>query len=249
MDSTKNLILVTYVSGSFGSALVNLLCGSPDCHGQFLASNGDNWHRQQWLFDSEKYASGFIDQTTEIQLPAAINQTEKYIVGQFHLMNADVLRKHFPQAKIIILSVDETQFTFALQRWWKVIGLKQLKLYKDRIEQISGAYDVIRFNREYYNRIPMETESSHNVLTINFDQTVDCLDLIQKFLGITLTSADVQDYTDYMKNNLATFYNVEDNFMFAQQAIDRLGFDAPIIDLANNFASTQELLDYLNEQK
>ena len=130
-----------------------------------------------------------------------------------------------------------------------MIGTTQLKLYKDRIEQISGAYDVIRFNREYYDRLPMMTENSNNVLTINFDQTVDCVDQIQEFLGITLIPKDIKAYTEFMKNNLATFNDIEDNFMFAQQAIDRLGIDAPIIDLANKFVSTQELLEHLNAQK
>lgn len=251
MAPGKNIILVSYVSGTFGSSLVNLLSGAAECHGEFkmFNSNVNHWHRQKWTFDPVKYNGGFITDDTVLEIPDIVENTSKYVVGQFHNMNINTLRKYFSNAKIIMLSINPEQFNFALHRWWKVIGLDQKQIHNNRIEQISAAYDVITYNANYYFDTKIITENTSNVLTVKFDDTINRIADIEKFLEISFIDNQVNAYKEFIQKQLNTFYKVDDNFMFAWQAVDALGQEAPIIDLANEFPSTQELKQYLNEQK
>jgi hypothetical protein len=251
MDYDKNIILVSYVSGSFGSALVNLLTGSPDCYSNFkmFDPNKNHWHCQEWLFDAKNYNGGFITEDTVIEIPQMPTDTNKFVVGQFHNMNSITLRKHFPNAKIVMLSIDQSQFNYALHRWWKVIGFDEKQIFNNRIAQISAAYDVITYNTDYYDKTKIITKNDKNVLTIKFDDIINRITDLEQFLGITLNSEQVEIYKTFIQKHLGTFFQVDDNFMFAWQAIDRIGRAAPIIDLANTFKNTHELKKYLDEQK
>ena len=250
MDHIENIILVSYVSGSFGSSLVNLLMGSSDCVGEFKMFNPNvkHWHRQKWIFDPQLHG-GFITENTIIDPPTIVNDTSKYIVGQFHNMNALTLKKHFSKSKIIMLSVNKKQFKYALHRWWKTVGFDEKQIHGDRIGQISAAHDVITYNTKYYAETKIMTENNKNVLTIEFDNVLNSIVDIEQFLGITLVPAQIEIYKTFITPQLNTFYKADDNFIFAWEVISKLGKEAPIIDLANNFSNTQELKKYLNEQK
>jgi hypothetical protein len=251
MDQTKNLIIVSYISGAFGSSLVNLLSGSPDCHGQFrmFEVGANHWHKQPWTFDPGKYNGGFIDDDTVIEIPSIVDRADKRVVGQFHNMNVHTLKKHFPQAKIIMLDTNKEQFNYALHRWWKVIGFDQKQIHNNRLEQISAAFDVIAYNTSYYANTKIITDNTDTVLTVKFDATQNRMHDIEQFLGIQLVPEQIQIYKAFVQKQLDTFYCVDDNFMFAWQAFDRIGVDAPIVDLAKRFENTYQLQRYSDEQK
>jgi hypothetical protein len=122
-------------------------------------------------------------------------------------------------------------------------------MHNNRIAQISSAYDVITYNTDYYNKTKIITKNDKNVLTIKFDDTINRIIDLEQFLEITLVPEQVEIYKTFIQKQLDTFFHIDDNFMFAQQAIDCLGKAAPIIDLANTFKNTHELKKYLDEQK
>jgi len=240
----SNLIIVAYPPGGFGSSLSNVLQGSPDCERDFfpVTDSTPHWHTQPWLFDVAHCNDGFITESTDIVIPNIVLTSKKKLVAQFHNMDSVYLTKTFPGCKIVILNYTSDQLNYILHRWWKVIGIRIQNIQHNRLEQISSAYNAITFNQAFYQNNPVNT-TGNNVLSVGFDQTVDNIQNIADFLNISLLQEHVDIYSSFIKKQLTSFYNVDDNFLFAWKAIEILGTDAPIITLANQYSSTQELLD------
>jgi hypothetical protein len=225
---------------------VNVLQGSPDCERDFQPTSDStpHWHTQPWLFDVALCDDGFITSSTKIVMPDIVTTSTKKLVAQFHNMDAQFLTKTFPECKIILLNFEPSQLNYILHRWWKVIGIRIRNVQHDRIKQISLAYDVLTYNYAFYQNNPVNT-AGNNTLSINFDQTVPNIDQIAKFLEITLVQEHVDIYSSFIKKQMSQFYNIDDNFLFACKAIEKLGTNAPIITLANQYSTTQEFLDSL----
>jgi hypothetical protein len=94
--NNSNIFLVSYLGGSFGNALTNLINGAVINH--WREPTQSNYHTMPWPYDSEQ---AFIRLNSPVNFFYPI---DKFTVVQFHCVNSSILRNKFPDSKGIVLS-------------------------------------------------------------------------------------------------------------------------------------------------
>ena len=109
----SNIFLVSYLGGSFGNALANLINAAVINNWQ--KPNQTDYHTTPWPYDSDQ---AFIRLASPIDFFYPI---DKFTVVQFHCLNSSILRNKFPDSKGIVLSYTPEQEKYILNRLWQVL--------------------------------------------------------------------------------------------------------------------------------
>lgn len=220
----SNIFLISYLGGSFGNALANLINAAVINNWQ--EPNQIDYHTTPWPYDSDQ---------AFIRLDSLVNffyPIDKFTVVQFHCLNSSILRNKFPDSKGIVLSHTPEQEKYILNRLWQVL-FKPTCLEKWP-EQVFQAFHHIVYNKKQLEDQQVVFESCNQIKIIEFDQIIDNISVVENLIGCKISAQHIKKYQDYIDQQMINFYTLEPSIKFAWKIYEQFGADAPIIDIANN---------------
>jgi hypothetical protein len=217
----SNIFLVSYLGGSFGNALANLINAAVSNNWQ--KPNQSNYHTMQWPYDSEQ---AFIRLDSPVDFSDPIDQ---FTVVQFHCLNSFILRNRFPNSKGILLSYTPDQEKYILNRLWQV-------LYKPTCseklsEQVISAFNHIVYNKTQLKEQQISFESCDRIKILAFDQVIDNIDVVENLINCKISARHIEKYQTYIDQQMINFYTLEPSIKLAWEIYEQFGADAPILDL------------------
>lgn len=215
-------IVISYLGGTFGNALAALISSAQS--GVIKYPIGNTFHVINWPINS-------IDCT--ILKDKAIEFTKKVgenDIVQLHCLNANLVYYKFPASKIILLTCDQTDEYYGIQRQW-IVNTKPKDI---TIENILSAWDWIQYNLNYYS-ISQRDFSTDNALCVDFKSVTDNFEKIENYLKLKFLDTAKRVYIDHYNTQIKTFYNHDINFNFAWEKFTTIGANCPIEYLAKEF--------------
>ena len=215
-------IVISYLGGTFGNALAALINSAQS--GVIKYPIGNTFHVINWPINS-------IDCT--ILKDKAIEFTKKVgenDIVQLHCLNANLVYYKFPASKIILLTCDQTDEYYGIQRQW-IVNTKPKDI---TIENILSAWDWIQYNLNYYS-ISQRDFSTDNALCVDFKSVTDNFEKIENYLKLKFLDTAKKVYIDHYNTQIKTFYNHDINFNFAWEKFTTIGANCPIEYLAKEF--------------
>tara|TARA_R110000822_G_scaffold308530_1_gene436599 strand:+ start:157 stop:834 length:678 start_codon:yes stop_codon:yes gene_type:complete len=215
-------IVISYLGGTFGNALASLINSSRSRVIKY--PTGNTFHVVNWPIDP-------IDCTILKDKPVRFTKkVAENDIMQLHCLNAELIHYKFPASKIILLTCNQYDEYYGIQRQWLVntnpIGIT--------VKNILSAWDWIEYNLNYYS-ISRRELSSDNAVCLDFKSVVDNFKKIENYLELTLLDKAKNIYINHYNNQMKTFYNHNPNFNFAWEKFNTTGHSAPIKDLAIEF--------------
>jgi len=225
--NNSNIFLVSYLGGSFGNALANLINGATGNHWQ--EPNQSNYHTTPWPYDSEQ---AFIRLDSEVNFFYPI---DRFTVVQFHCLNSSILRNKFPNSKGILLSYTPDQEKYILNRLWQV--LYKLTCAEKLSEQVVSAFNHIVYNKKQLKDQQVFFESCDRIKILAFDQIIANIDLVENLINCKISARHIEKYQNYIDQQMTNFYTLEPSIKLAWEIYEQFGADAPILDLSKELSN------------
>ena len=220
--SIPGSIVLSYLGGTFGNALASLINSSQS--GVIKYPAGNTFHVSHWPIDPID-CTILKDKTVKFTKKVAEND-----IVQLHCLNAKLIRYKFPDSKLVLLTCDQTDEYYGIQRQW-IVNTKPMHI---TIKNILSAWDWIEYNLNYYS-ISKRDFLADDVLCLDFKSVADNFEKIENYLELKFLDTAKSVYIDHYNTQIKTFYNHDVNFNFAWEKFTAIGPLAPIEDLAREF--------------
>jgi len=234
--NNSNIFLVSYLGGSFGNALANLI--NTTVVNDWREPKQNNYHTVPWPYDSEQ---AFITPDSPLDFFYPIDQ---FTVTQFHCLNSDILRYRFPESNGVILSYMPEQEKYILNRLWRVLFKPNCS--EKWSEQVVQAFNHIVYNKKQLEDQQINFKSCDQIKIIAFDQIADSISVVENLINCKISSHNIKQYQHYIDQQMIDFYTLEPSIEFVWELYESLGADAPILDIVKGLSNENHSQKKLN---